>query len=84
MVFDQEATSEIILRAKYILVVEGGSLSIGSEEEPFMGDAVIELYGDTKTIELPNYGAKVMLRICVKTITYMNAVANFSLIKIHP
>ncbi|XP_063605340.1 fibrocystin-L-like [Penaeus indicus] len=60
VVFDQEATSEIILRAKYILVVEGGSLSIGSEEEPFMGDAVIELYGNTKTIELPNYGAKVL------------------------
>ncbi|ROT65416.1 putative fibrocystin-L [Penaeus vannamei] len=60
VVFDQEATSEIVLRAKYILVVEGGSLSIGSEEEPFMGDAVIELYGDTKTIELPNYGAKVL------------------------
>lgn len=82
MVFDQEATSEIVLRAKYILVVEGGSLSIGSEEEPFMGDAVIELYGDTKTIELPNYGAKVMMgsRVCVKTITN----ANFTIVESYP
>lgn len=61
MVFDQDATSEIILRAEYILIVEGGSLSIGSEEDPFMGEAVIELYGSIRSTELPNYGAKVRM-----------------------
>lgn len=57
--FDDEATEELVLRAEYILVVGGGSLSIGSEEVPFPGEAVIELHGNFKSIELPIYGAKV-------------------------
>ncbi|XP_045124918.1 fibrocystin-L-like [Portunus trituberculatus] len=60
VVFDVEAVEELVLRAEYILIVEGGSLSIGSEEEAFPGDAVIELYGNTQSIELPMYGAKVL------------------------
>ncbi|KAK3879633.1 hypothetical protein Pcinc_015818 [Petrolisthes cinctipes] len=60
VIFDRDATEEIILRAEYILIVEGGSLSIGSEEEPFLGQAVIELYGSHKSIELPYYGSKVL------------------------
>ncbi|XP_064089363.1 fibrocystin-L-like [Macrobrachium nipponense] len=60
LVFDDEAASELILRSKYILIVDGGSLSIGSEEEPFLNNAVIELHGNTQDIELPLYGAKVL------------------------
>ncbi|XP_068236296.1 fibrocystin-L-like [Palaemon carinicauda] len=60
VIVDPEATEEIILRAEYILIVEGGSLSIGSEEEPYTGKAVIELYGNALSIELPSYGAKVL------------------------
>ncbi|KAK4312053.1 hypothetical protein Pmani_016482 [Petrolisthes manimaculis] len=60
VIFDKDATEEIILRAEYILIVDGGSLSIGSEEEPFLGQAVIELYGSHKSIELPFYGSKVL------------------------
>lgn len=59
VIFDAEATEELVLRAEYILVVGGGSLSIGSEEEPFPGEAVIELHGSIMSIELPIYGAKV-------------------------
>ncbi|XP_066939677.1 fibrocystin-L-like [Macrobrachium rosenbergii] len=60
VIVDPEATEEIILRAEYILIVDGGSLNIGSEEEPFTGKAVIELYGDARSVELPSYGAKVL------------------------
>ncbi|XP_066939673.1 fibrocystin-L-like [Macrobrachium rosenbergii] len=60
VIVDPEATEEIILRAEYILIVDGGSLNIGSEEEPYMGKAVIELYGNARSIELPSYGAKVL------------------------
>ncbi|XP_050685917.1 fibrocystin-L-like isoform X2 [Eriocheir sinensis] len=60
VVFDDEATEELVLRAEYILVVGGGSLSIGSEEVPFPGEAVIELHGNFHSIELPIYGAKVL------------------------
>ncbi|XP_063846340.1 fibrocystin-L-like isoform X1 [Scylla paramamosain] len=60
VVFDVEAVEELVLRAEYVLIVEGGSLSIGSEEEGFPGEAVIELYGNTHSVELPMYGAKVL------------------------
>ena len=62
VVFDVEAAEELVLRAEYILIVDGGSLSIGSEEAAFPGDAVIELHGNTQSIELPMYGAKVRER----------------------
>lgn len=62
MIFDSEASEELVFRAEYILIVGGGSLSIGSEEEPFPGEAVIELHGNTQSIELPIYGAKVRER----------------------
>ncbi|XP_068250285.1 fibrocystin-L-like [Palaemon carinicauda] len=60
LVFDDEASTELILRSKYILIVDGGSLSVGSEDEPFMNNAVIELHGTHQDIELPLYGAKVL------------------------
>ena len=33
---------------------------IGTEEEPFPGEAVIELYGHVRATELPIYGAKTL------------------------
>ncbi|XP_076030840.1 fibrocystin-L-like [Oratosquilla oratoria] len=60
VIFDREASEELILRSEYILILGGGSLSIGSEEEPFLGEAVIELHGTPRSIELPMYGAKVL------------------------
>ncbi|KAK7084669.1 Fibrocystin-L [Halocaridina rubra] len=60
LVFDKEASTELVLRAEYILIVGGGSLTIGTEDEPFLNDAVIELHGNTRSIELPMYGAKVL------------------------
>ncbi|XP_076045156.1 fibrocystin-L-like [Oratosquilla oratoria] len=60
VMFDREAIEEIVLRAEYILIVDGGSLSVGSEEEPFENEAVIEMHGSPLSIELPQYGAKVI------------------------
>ena len=57
--FDDEAAEELVLRAEYILIVDGGSLSIGSEEEPFTGPAVIELHGNTQSVELPLYSCSI-------------------------
>ncbi|XP_047483519.1 fibrocystin-L-like isoform X2 [Penaeus chinensis] len=60
LLVDPEATSEVVLRAEYILVVDGGALSIGSEEDPFEGRATIELHGNARSIQLPVFGAKVL------------------------
>ncbi|XP_063856678.1 fibrocystin-L-like isoform X4 [Scylla paramamosain] len=60
VVFDVETVEELVLRAEYILIIGGGSLSIGSEDQPFPGEAVIELHSNTHSTELPLYGAKVL------------------------
>ena len=59
MFFDEESPDELVLRAKRILVMSRGALSVGSEERPFPGQATIELYGTHSDIELPVYGSKV-------------------------
>ncbi|XP_068231985.1 fibrocystin-L-like [Palaemon carinicauda] len=60
VVFDEEASEEIVLRAEYILIVEGGSLNVGTENQPFMGSATIELHGNSRSIELPIFGSKTL------------------------
>jgi hypothetical protein len=57
MVFDRK---NISLEATYILV-QGGALEIGTEEEPFMQNATITAHGDRyDTIELPYVGSKMV------------------------
>ena len=56
-IFDRK---DIHLQAKYILIVENGSLVIGTKEEPFQHKAVITLHGHVRSKELPTYGAKVL------------------------
>ena len=51
---------KIELNAKYIFLHKGGKLRIGSEDEPYNGQAVITMHGDRKSKELPMYGAKVI------------------------
>ena len=50
---------DLALNASYIFV-QGGSLTVGTEEEPFLQKAVITLHGSPVSQELPMYGAKVL------------------------
>eukprot|EP00039_Didymoeca_costata_P018192 m.332487 g.332487 ORF g.332487 m.332487 type:complete len:4620 (+) comp16956_c0_seq1:136-13995(+) len=57
LVFDRQ---DLNLDATYIFVF-GGTLEIGTEEEPFLNKATITLHGDRrKTPELPFIGSKVL------------------------
>ena len=48
---------DIKLDANYIFVM-GGSLVVGTEEEPFLQQAIITLHGSPVSKEIPVYGAK--------------------------
>ena len=56
LIFDRQ---DLHLQAHYILL-RGGRLEIGTEQEPFMQNALITLYGHPKSTELPTFGAKVI------------------------
>jgi plastocyanin len=57
LVFDRQ---DLNLDATYILVY-GGTLEVGTEDEPFMQQATITLHGDRReTVELPFVGSKVL------------------------
>lgn len=58
LIFDPEATGPLELSAVYI-IVHGGTLQIGTEDEPFTQQATITLYGHFGNTELPTFGAKV-------------------------
>ncbi|KAJ8026005.1 Fibrocystin-L [Holothuria leucospilota] len=57
MVFDEK---DIELHAEYIIITDGGSLTVGTEDEPFQHEATIMLHGHVRTQELPIFGAKVL------------------------
>ncbi|XP_072025340.1 fibrocystin-L-like [Amphiura filiformis] len=57
LIFDDEQAS-ITLKAEYILIVDGGCLQIGTEEEPYLNKATIMMHGHVLSKELPLYGAK--------------------------
>merc|ERR1719483_1010979 len=59
LMFDRE-NPEIELESKYILLVEGGVLEIGTEEEPYDSKAIITMHGNTRCIEMPVFGCKVI------------------------
>ena len=56
LIFDRK---DIQISASYILL-RGGTLQIGTEEEPFMQNVLITLYGHPKSVDLPTFGAKVV------------------------
>ena len=57
MVFDRR---DINLDASYILV-QGGTLEIGTEDDPFLNTTTITLHGDRRrSVELPFVGAKML------------------------
>merc|ERR1712106_1198644 len=57
LMFDGE-NAEIELQSKYILLVEGGILEIGTEEEPYESKAIITMHGNTRCTEMPVFGCK--------------------------
>ena len=58
LVFDRK---DLTLQAGYIIILgDGATLEVGTEEQPFLQKATITLYGHPKSPELPVYGAKVI------------------------
>ena len=55
LIFDRK---DIHLQSKHILIVNNGSLQVGTEEKPFEHKATITLHGHVRSTELPVYGAK--------------------------
>ncbi|XP_066276424.1 fibrocystin-L-like [Branchiostoma lanceolatum] len=51
---------DVHLQSEYILITDGGTLQVGTEEEPFQHQATITLHGHLRSKELPIYGAKVL------------------------
>ena len=60
LIFDREMP-ELELQSEYILLVEGGRLEIGSEEQPYENKANITMHGNVRCTELPVFGCKVNL-----------------------
>ena len=60
LMFDKE-NPDIELQTEYILIVEGGKLQIGTEEEPYESKATITMHGNVRCTELPVFGCKVFL-----------------------
>ncbi|KAL3317343.1 Fibrocystin-L [Cichlidogyrus casuarinus] len=52
--------SSVTLNAKYILIINGGTLEIGTEDQPHLQKSGINLFGNFMDKELPLYGAKVL------------------------
>ena len=59
LIFDGEQ-AELELNSEYILVMNGGSLTIGTEDEKYPSKANITLHGHTRCTEIPVYGCKVI------------------------
>uniref|UniRef100_A0A8C4T925 PKHD1 like 1 n=1 Tax=Erpetoichthys calabaricus TaxID=27687 RepID=A0A8C4T925_ERPCA len=57
LVFDEV---DLELNAENILIVDGGTLQVGTEQAPFQHKAIITLYGHLRSPELPLYGAKTL------------------------
>ncbi|KAG2465237.1 PKHL1 protein, partial [Polypterus senegalus] len=56
-VFDEV---DLELNAENILIVDGGTLQVGTEQAPFQHKAIITLHGHLRSPELPLYGAKTL------------------------
>ncbi|CAM4971603.1 unnamed protein product [Rotaria socialis] len=84
LIFDD--AQDVALNTEYIVIVNGGCLQIGTEQNPFEHQAVITMYGQLRSIELPIFGAKVLAlrggtvdmhgKTSVRTWTKLRATAN--------
>ncbi|XP_072027284.1 LOW QUALITY PROTEIN: fibrocystin-L-like [Amphiura filiformis] len=57
VIFDEV---DLTLNSEYILIVDGGLLQVGTEQEPFQHQATIMMHGHVGSKELPLYGAKTL------------------------
>jgi hypothetical protein len=51
LIFDDN--QDVALNVEYILIVNGGKLQIGTESNPFQHKAIITMFGQLRSIELP-------------------------------
>ncbi|XP_071946075.1 fibrocystin-L-like [Antedon mediterranea] len=56
-IFDE---ADIELHAENILIMDGGLLQVGTEQEPFQHKATIMMHGHQRSLEIPLYGAKTL------------------------
>ncbi|XP_022094388.1 fibrocystin-L-like [Acanthaster planci] len=57
VMFDEK---NIELHSQNILIVDGGHLQVGTEEEPFQHEATIMMHGHVRSTELPLFGTKTL------------------------
>lgn len=57
LIFDD--MQDVSLQAQYIIIAANGRLQIGTEQQPFTHNAVITMYGNVRSTELPIFGSKV-------------------------
>ncbi|XP_078678329.1 fibrocystin-L-like [Branchiostoma floridae x Branchiostoma belcheri] len=58
LIFEQK---DLEIHAEAVLITGGGSLQVGTAEQPFLHTAHIVLYGDSSTEGLPLYGDKIVV-----------------------
>ena len=55
--YDRDADG-LNLNSEFILIINGGALEIGTEDEPYLNQATITMHGHVRCTELPVYGCK--------------------------
>ena len=59
LIFDDEADG-VELHSENIIIVGGGKLQVGTEDEPYQHKARIVMYGNVLSTEIPLFGAKTL------------------------
>ncbi len=59
LIFDMDKPS-LHLQAENILITDNGAFQVGTEDEPFPGQATITLHGHVRSREIPVFGTKVL------------------------
>lgn len=59
LIFDREKPS-LHLQAENILITDNGALEVGTEDDPFPGQATITLHGHVRSREIPVFGTKTL------------------------
>jgi len=57
LMYDRDANG-LNLQSEYILIINGGALEIGTEDDRYLNEASITMHGNVRCTELPIYGCK--------------------------
>ena len=57
LIYDKDANG-LNLQAEFILIIRNGTLQIGTENDRYLNEAQITMYGNVRCTELPVYGCK--------------------------